>query len=85
MSKTHSPTHFNGEIDNFYDPNFDVDINKRMQVPKSIRVNGDYMDQDIALTNTSAWNQMSTMEKLDMHVPERIVVLGEILLKEHFI
>ncbi|KMQ98216.1 transport and golgi organization protein 11-like protein [Lasius niger] len=77
MSKTHSPTHFNGEIDNFYDPNFDVDINKRMQVPKSIRVNGDYMDQDIAVTNTSAWNQMSTMEKLDMHVPERIVVLGQ--------
>lgn len=79
MSTTHSPTHFNGEIDNFYDPNFSVDINKQMQVPKSIRVNGDYMDQDIVVTNTSTWNQMSTMDKLDMQVPDRILVIGEIL------
>lgn len=77
MSTTHSPTHFNGEIDNFYDPNFSVDINKQMQVPKSIRVNGNYMDQDIVVTNTSTWNQMSTMDKLEMQVPDRILVIGE--------
>ncbi|XP_011163793.1 transport and Golgi organization protein 11 isoform X2 [Solenopsis invicta] len=74
MSKTHSPTHFNGEIDNFYDS---VDINTRMQVPKSIRVNGDYPNEDIAVTNRATWSQISGMEKLEMHVPERILVVGQ--------
>ncbi|XP_071572146.1 transport and Golgi organization protein 11 isoform X1 [Temnothorax nylanderi] len=77
MSKTHSPTHFNGEIDNFYDPNFSVDINTRMRVPKSIRVNGDYPDEDIAITDRVTWNQIPAMEKLEMHVPERILVVGQ--------
>ncbi|XP_070158956.1 transport and Golgi organization protein 11 isoform X1 [Polyergus mexicanus] len=75
MSKTHSPTHFNGEVDGIYYPDFSVDINKQMRVPKSIRINGDYMDQDSAVTNTM-WNQMSGTEKLEMHVPDRILVAG---------
>lgn len=79
MSKTHSPTHFNGEVDGIYYPDFSVDINKQMRVPKSIRVNGGYIEQDSTITNTSTWNQMSGMEKLEMHVPERILVVGEIL------
>lgn len=78
MSKTHSPTHFNGEVDSIYYPDFSVDINKQMRVPKSIRVNGDYVEQDSAVTNTT-WNQMSGTEKLEMHVPERILVVGKIL------
>lgn len=78
MSKTHSPTHFNGETDSFYDPNFPVDINTRMRVPRSIRVNGDYPD-DIAVTSRTTWNQIPAMEKLEMHVPDRILVVGETL------
>lgn len=79
MSKTHSPTHFNGDIDSIYYPEFNVDINKQMRVPKSIRVNEDYINENSAVTNTSTWNQMSnTMEKLEMHVPERILVVGKI-------
>ncbi|KAH0955721.1 hypothetical protein HN011_002641 [Eciton burchellii] len=71
MSKTHSPTHFNGETDNLFDSNFTVDINKRMQVPKSIRVNS---DEDIDRT----WNKMSmSTEKFEMHVPDRILVVGQ--------
>lgn len=78
MSKTHSPTHFNGDIDSIYYPEFNVDINKQMRVPKSIRVNEDYINENSAVTNTSTWNQMSnTMEKLEMHVPERILVVGQ--------
>lgn len=77
MSKTHSPTHFNGDIDNFYDPNFPADVNTRMRVPKSIRVNGDYPDEDIV--NRAMWNQIPTMEKFDMHVPDRILVAGKTL------
>jgi len=73
MSKTHSPTHFNGETDNLFDSNFTVDINKRMQVPKSIRVNS---DEDI---ERSTWNKMSAMEKFEMHVPDRILVVGKML------
>lgn len=78
MSKTHSPTHFNGDTDNFYDPSFPMDINTRMRVPKSIRVNGDYTDEDI--TNRATWNQIPAMEKLEMHVPDRILVVGETLI-----
>jgi len=74
MSKAHSPTHFNGETDNLFDSNFTVDINKRMQVPKSIRVNS---DEDI---DRSTWNKMSmSTEKFEMHVPDRILVVGKAL------
>lgn len=79
MSKTQSPTHFNGDIDNFYDPNFPVDVNTQMRVPKSIRVNGEYPDEDITVTSRAMWNQIPAMEKLEMHVPERILVVGETL------
>lgn len=73
MSKAHSPTHFNGETDNFFEPNF-TDINKRMQVPKSIRVTGNE-----EIMNQSVWNQMSAVERFEMHVPDRIVVIGKII------
>lgn len=78
MAKAHSPTRFNGEADNFYDPNFTLDINTRMRVPKSIRVSGDYTDEEAAVTNGTTWNQVSVMEKLEMHVPDRILVVGKI-------
>lgn len=78
MSKAHSPTVFNGEADNFYDPNFTLDINQRMRVPKSIRVNGDYTDEEVAGTNGSSWNQVvAGAEKFEMHVPDRILVVGQ--------
>lgn len=77
MSKAHSPTVFNGEADNFYDPNFTLDINKRMRVPKSIRVSGDYTDEEIADTNGSSWNQIVAGDKFEMHVPDRILVVGQ--------
>ncbi|XP_011864576.1 PREDICTED: transport and Golgi organization protein 11 isoform X2 [Vollenhovia emeryi] len=77
MSKTHSPTHFNGDTDSFYDPNFPADINARMRVPRSIRVNGDCLEEDIAVTNRTMWSQIPAMEKLEMHVPDRILVVGQ--------
>lgn len=76
MSKAHSPTQFNGETDNFYDPNFTLDINERMRVPKSIRVNGSYTNEDMSGTNGSSWNQIP-VEKIEMHVPDRILVVGQ--------
>ena len=81
MSKTHSPTIFNGDADNFYDPNFSLDINKRMRVPKSIRVSGDYTDDDITGINGSNWSQPIPNEKFEMNVPDRILVVGKFLSK----
>lgn len=77
MAKAHSPTRFNAEPDNFYDSNFTLDINTRMRVPKSIRVNGNY-DGD-TMINGSAWNPAPAAEKIEMHVPDRILVVGKIL------
>ncbi len=74
MANAHSPTRFNGEADNFFDPNFTLDINQRMRVPKSIRVSGDFSDEEISGTNGSLWNGIS--EKLEMNVPDRILVVG---------
>ncbi|XP_014213483.1 transport and Golgi organization protein 11 [Copidosoma floridanum] len=75
MANAHSPTRFNGEADNFFDPNYTLDISQKMRVPKSIRVSGDFTDQEISGTNGSAWNMMS--KKLEMHVPDRILVAGQ--------
>ncbi|XP_015589097.1 transport and Golgi organization protein 11, partial [Cephus cinctus] len=77
MSNAHSPTRFHREADSFYDQNFTLDINKRMHIPKSIRVNGDFTDEDIPGTNGSSWNQVQSSEKFDMHVPDRILVVGQ--------
>ena len=75
MPKGHSPTHFNGEKDHYYDSNFTLDINERMRVPKNIRISGDYSDDDVISNNGSSWNQMNN-EKCDMSVPDRILVVG---------
>jgi len=75
MANAHSPTRFNGEADNFFDSNFTLDINQKMRVPKSIRVSGDFTDEDVPGMNGSAWNVMS--KKLEMHVPDRILVAGQ--------
>lgn len=76
MPKTHSPSTFNGEADSFFDPNFSLDINKRMRVPKSIRVSGDYED-DAHMVNGSGWYPPAANEKLEMNVPDRILVVGQ--------
>ncbi|CAB0032426.1 unnamed protein product [Trichogramma brassicae] len=74
MANAHSPTRFNGEADSFYDSNFTLDINQKMRVPKSIRVAGDYMEDDMPNGNT--WTGAFT-EKLEMNVPDRILVVGQ--------
>lgn len=76
MSKAQSPARFNGEADNFFDPNFTLDINNRMRVPKNIQVNGDYNDEEINGTNGTNWSQILSNDKFEMHVPDRILVVG---------
>ncbi|XP_063979863.1 transport and Golgi organization protein 11 isoform X2 [Diachasmimorpha longicaudata] len=74
MSKT---AVFNGDADGFYDPNFTMDINRKMRVPKSIRVSGDYSDDDTSTNGSGTWNPPVQNEKFDMHVPDRILVVGQ--------
>jgi len=71
MSSNTSPTHYTGLEDAFItDANFKVDISQKMKVPNKISFN----------TDTNGVNQNSwapEQESLNMHVPERILVIGQ--------
>lgn len=73
MSKAASPTRFSGELDHFYDPNFTAEISHKMRVPKRIRVDGEFDDDTNNHTHpVNPWN-----DKIEMHVPDRILVIGQ--------
>lgn len=74
MPKGNSPSHFNGEADNFFDLDYTQEISQKMRVPKNIRVSGDYSEED------PIWG-LTTKENVDMNVPERILVVGKFFLK----
>ncbi|XP_050432672.1 transport and Golgi organization protein 11 [Adelges cooleyi] len=59
---------------NGYDSNFTEEISKKMQVPKSIRANGDYSN----FRPTSFYSDETNPygDNFDMQVPEKIVLLG---------
>ncbi|KAH8358314.1 hypothetical protein KR084_012280 [Drosophila pseudotakahashii] len=79
MVTPQSPTPmFNGLDDDLYnEAKFAHEINDRMRVPKRIKATGEYSDEDLLLSNQngmiSSWNYH---DKIDMNVPDRIVVLG---------
>lgn len=80
MARPGSPTRFNGYYDD--DPisqniNYAQDINEQMRVPKRIKATGEYFDEHEALSNNGAMNSWNYHEKLDMTVPDRIVVMGQ--------
>ncbi|XP_023173526.2 transport and Golgi organization protein 11 isoform X2 [Drosophila hydei] len=69
---------FNGLDDDLYnDAKYAHEINDKMRVPKRIKATGEYSDEDLLLSNQngmiSSWNYH---DKIDMNVPDRIVVLG---------
>lgn len=69
---------FNGLDDDLYnDAKYAHEINDKMRVPKRIKATGEYSDEDRLLSNQngliSSWNYN---DKIDMNVPDRIVVLG---------
>jgi len=78
MSKAASPTRFSGDMDHFYDPTFTQEISQKMRVPKRIKVDGE--TEDIITNNLppSSWQQN---DKIEMHVPDRILVIGQ---DQHF-
>ncbi|VVC25606.1 Hypothetical protein CINCED_3A005753 [Cinara cedri] len=60
--------------EHIYDSNFTEEISNKMQVPKSIRVNGDVSD----FRPTSFYADDSTRfgDNFDMRVPEKIILMG---------
>ncbi|EDW00869.1 transport and Golgi organization protein 11 [Drosophila grimshawi] len=79
MVTPQSPTPmFNGLDDDLYnDAKYAHEINDKMRVPKRIKATGEFSDEDLLLSNQngliSSWNYN---DKIDMNVPDRIVVLG---------
>ncbi|XP_050538448.1 transport and Golgi organization protein 11 [Daktulosphaira vitifoliae] len=60
--------------DYVYDSNFTEEINKKMQVPKSIKVNGDV--SNFRPTNFYSDEDNPYGDNFDMQVPEKIILLG---------
>lgn len=79
MATPQSPTPmFNGLDEDLYsEAKFAHEINDKMRVPKRIKATGEFSDEDLLLSNQngliSSWNYH---DKIDMNVPDRIVVLG---------
>ncbi|KAH8300346.1 hypothetical protein KR044_013343 [Drosophila immigrans] len=79
MVTPQSPTPmFNGLDDDLYnDAKFAHEINDKMRVPKRIKATGEYSDEDHLLSNQNGlMNSWNYHDKIDMNVPDRIVVLG---------
>ncbi|XP_068218694.1 transport and Golgi organization protein 11 isoform X2 [Palaemon carinicauda] len=72
MSNITSPQRFSGTFDHFYDGHYEPDITSVMKVPKRIRVTGE--NEDDPTVNWARYNGHN--EKLEMSVPDRIVVAG---------
>lgn len=77
MSKATSPTRFSGDMDHFYDPTFTQEISQKMRVPKRIKVDGKTEDDVTNNVISSNWNQPT--DKFEMHVPDRILVIGRFM------
>ncbi|KAH8371506.1 hypothetical protein KR093_007749 [Drosophila rubida] len=79
MVTPQSPTPmFNGLDDDLYnDAKFAHEINDKMRVPKRIKATGEFSDEDHLLSNQNGlMNSWNYHDKIDMNVPDRIVVLG---------
>ncbi|XP_064090996.1 transport and Golgi organization protein 11-like isoform X3 [Macrobrachium nipponense] len=81
MSNITSPQRFSGTFDHFYDGHYEPDITSVMKVPKRIRVTGE--NEDDPTVNWARYNGHS--EKLEMNVPDRIVVAGMVSLPEKLV
>lgn len=74
-----SPTNYGFEgdpmLEAYMNAKFSEEISEKMKVPKRLTANGYEMDNhEILNGNTNSWNYY---EKLDMTVPDRIVVIGQ--------
>ncbi|XP_055637304.1 transport and Golgi organization protein 11 isoform X2 [Toxorhynchites rutilus septentrionalis] len=80
MARSASPGGYSNYEDDslFQNAAFTHDISEQMRVPKRIRATGGYFDEHELLSNgngeINSWNYS---DKIEMNVPDRIVVLGQ--------
>lgn len=80
MARSASPGGFSNYEDDslFQSAAYTHDISEQMRVPKRIRATGDYFDDHELLSNgNGAINSWNYHDKIEMNVPDRIVVLGQ--------
>ncbi|GAB0097473.1 Transport and Golgi organization protein 11 [Sergentomyia squamirostris] len=79
MARSGSPPRFNNYNDDpvFQNVDYTQDISEKMRVPKSIKATGEYFDDRDILPGSANLNSWNYSEKLDMTVPDRIVVIGQ--------
>ncbi|XP_055541527.1 transport and Golgi organization protein 11 isoform X2 [Wyeomyia smithii] len=80
MARSISPGGYSNYEDDslFQNAAYTHDINEQMRVPKRIRATGDYFDDNELLSNgNGAINSWNYHDKIEMNVPDRIVVLGQ--------
>ncbi len=80
MARPGSPGFGNGYEEDpiFQKSHYTQDINEQMRVPKRIRATGEYYDDfDHFPYNNGGSNHYNYQDKIDMTVPDRIVVMGQ--------
>ncbi|XP_058058140.1 transport and Golgi organization protein 11 isoform X1 [Anopheles bellator] len=80
MARSGSPGGYSNYEDDslFQSAAFTHDISEQMRVPKRIRATGDYFDdRDVLPNGNGEINSWNYHNKIDMTVPDRIVVLGQ--------
>ncbi|XP_063700628.1 transport and Golgi organization protein 11 isoform X2 [Culicoides brevitarsis] len=78
MSGTLSPGVYGYEDDPIVQSSvYTHDISERMRVPKRIKATGDFYDENELLSNGNGMPAWNYQNKIDMNVPDRIVVLGQ--------
>lgn len=80
MARSGSPGFGNGYEEDpiFQKSHYTQDISEQMRVPKRIRATGEYYDdlEQFPYSNGGS-NHWNYQDKIDMTVPDRIVVLGQ--------
>lgn len=61
----------------FQKSHYTQDISEQMRVPKRIRANGEIYDEFDVYGSNGNSNQWNFQDKIDMTVPDRIMVIGQ--------
>lgn len=81
MARSASPGGFSNYEDDslFQNAMYTHDISEQMRVPKRIRATGDYFDdpRELLSNGNGEINSWNYHDKIEMNVPDRIVVLGQ--------
>lgn len=80
MARSGSPGFGNGYEEDpiFQNSHYTQDISEQMRVPKRIRATGEYYDDlDHFPYSNGGSNHWNYQDKIDMTVPDRIVVMGQ--------